>query len=168
MSAAATSKPTIDPTIAELVLAVRRVATMEESLRKRRSTNRYDLNSPVPISTRRPTAHFKPEFVAWGQDISAGGIGMISEQPLTKGGIYWANLRTFGKEHYVFQCRVLFCIPLVGKMHRIGAEFIGTLNSPAPGVVTGEPATPPAAKVEAAKVDAPRAEGDASQAAKVA
>jgi hypothetical protein len=168
MSTTATTKLTIDPTIAELVLAVRRVATMEESLRKRRATNRFTLNSPVPISTRRPTGHFKPELVAWGQDISVGGIGIISEQPLTKGGIYWANLRTFGKEHYVFQCRVLFCIPLVGKMHRIGAEFIGTLNNPAPGVVTGEPATPPPAKGDVAKVDPAKPAEDASQPVKVA
>ena len=92
--------------------------------RGKRATARYDLNAPLKLGTRTDSSPIKPLCDAWGLNISASGVGMLTQQEFLPSRDVYLNLQTITGCPGWVKLRVIYSQKLVGTMVRSGAVFV--------------------------------------------
>ena len=104
--------------------AARRAAGLGGARGSRRESGRHRLSIKVRLGPDAPRAgRFWPTVAGWGVDVSAEGLGLLTDKPVAEGAYLYADLSALGEAPCVVPIKVLSCRPLVGATHRVSAAF---------------------------------------------
>lgn len=89
----------------------------------KRASTRFPYNAEVTIGSVYENGAFAVIRPAWGFDLSARGIGMLTDRKFDAGQELYLRLVTLDNEEHVVPIRITHSRCLFGTVYRIGATF---------------------------------------------
>jgi hypothetical protein len=117
-----------DKTMLEQVLPIEADLTLLRAQMpvKRRQSRRFRCN--LATMAKLQISDSPETKVAWAYNLSLGGVGLNSPEPLDLGREVVIHFRVGGKDVHSLPARVVFCHHELDKSWRVGCEFQGPLS----------------------------------------
>ena len=90
----------------------------------RRNDARYPMNMPLVVGRVNLAGAFEEFGRAWGLDLCAHGIGMITDRIVCTGDELHVKLPGLDSREYLLPIRVKHTDRLFGNVYRIGGQFL--------------------------------------------
>ncbi|MBV8780923.1 MAG: PilZ domain-containing protein [Phycisphaerae bacterium] len=96
-----------------------------------RRSPRLDVRSRVMVSFIRDGQR-QPQQLIRLRDLSPRGVALLHIEPIARGQQFILTLPRQDQPSVTILCSAVYCRPLSGRLHLIGAEFICTMNDAVP------------------------------------
>lgn len=116
--------PSNDQALSAVRQLVMDVARRLGKVDPKRASTRFPYNAEVAIGTVYENGQFALIRPAWGFDLSARGIGMLTDRKFDQGQELYLKLNTLDGEEHVVPIRITHSRCLFGTIYRIGASFV--------------------------------------------
>jgi hypothetical protein len=107
-----------NPRLAGLLERLDAEAAQEIGLR---SSDRRAVHAPVTLGV--VVGGFKPLYRGWATDLSAEGVGLLTEHDVPMGALLHVNLISVAGEELLLPVRICYVSQLMSKTYRVGGAF---------------------------------------------
>ena len=115
--------PSNDQALSAVRQLVSEVARRLGKVDPKRASTRFPYNAEVTIGTVYESGQFAVIRPGWGFDLSAKGIGMLTDRKFDQGQELYLKLTTLDGEDHIVPIRITHSKCLFGTIYRIGASF---------------------------------------------